>query len=70
MHSAPAAYKPPSLEESELIRMRAPPDEIDQSLSALALEDDSEDEVTPAGEKGLPGGFPGSRSATADSDYY
>ncbi|RAO67467.1 uncharacterized protein BHQ10_003479 [Talaromyces amestolkiae] len=74
IHSAPAAYKPPSLEESELIRMRAPPDEIDQTLSALALEDDSEDEVppgvSPGSERSLPGGFPGSRSATADSDYY
>ncbi|GAM33891.1 hypothetical protein TCE0_013f01116 [Talaromyces pinophilus] len=70
IHSAPAAYKPHSLEESELIRMRAPPDEIDQSLSALALEDDSEDEVTPGTERGLPGGFPGSRLATNDSDYY
>lgn len=50
--------------------MRAPPDEIDQSLSALALEDDSEDEATPGTDKGLPGGFPGSRSATTDSDYY
>jgi hypothetical protein len=70
MHSAPAAYKPPSLEESDLTRMRAPPDEVDQSLSALALEDDSEDEISPGTEKRLPGGFPGPRSATADSDYY
>lgn len=50
--------------------MRAPPDEMDESLSALALEDDSDDDVTPGAETGLPGGFPGSRSATADSDYY
>ncbi|EED13259.1 pH-signaling protein PalC, putative [Talaromyces stipitatus ATCC 10500] len=69
IHAAPPSYKPPSLEESELIRMRAPPEKIDQSLSAMTLEDDSEDEVTPAAERGLPGGFLSSRSATADSYY-
>ncbi|QGA18771.1 hypothetical protein EYB26_006456 [Talaromyces marneffei] len=70
IHSAPAAYKPPSLEESELIRMRAPPDEVDQSLSGLTMDNDSEDEVTPGSEKGLREGFPGSRSATVGSEYY
>lgn len=70
VHAAPPPYKPMSLDESELIRMRAPPDETEQALSALNLEDDSEDEATPSGEKGPPGAFPGSRSATVDVDYY
>jgi len=50
--------------------MRAPPDEIDQSFSALTFEDDSEDEVTPGTERRLPGGFRGPKPAMADNNYY
>lgn len=69
IHSAPPAYHAPSLEESELIRMRAPPDDIDQTFASMALEDESEGETTPIVEKGPPGGFPGSRSASTDNYF-
>lgn len=47
--------------------MRAPPDEADAVISSLALDDDSDEESTPLGEREAPGAF---RSATADSNYY
>ncbi|OKL58704.1 pH-response regulator protein palC [Talaromyces atroroseus] len=64
IHTAPPPYKPPSLDESELIRMRAPPDEADPAISSLAL-DDSDEDISPSDEKDPPG----PRSATTDSYY-
>ncbi|KAH8692028.1 pH-signaling protein PalC [Talaromyces proteolyticus] len=69
IHSPPAPYTPPLLDEDQLIRMRAPPDEAEQQLSSLAIEDDSDEGVASSGER-VPGSFPGTRSATADSNYF
>lgn len=63
IHSAPAPYTPPSLDEDQLVRMRAPPDEGEQQLPGM---DDSDEEVSP-GEP--PAGFP-SRPVTTDSTYF
>lgn len=67
IHLAPAPYQPPSLDEDELLRMRAIPDERDDVN--FGNDDDSEDEAAPGAEHALPGAFP-DRSATASSVYY
>lgn len=67
IHSPPAPYQPPSLDEDQLMRMRAPPDERDDVL--FGSDDDSEDEAGQPDSRGPPGSFPG-RSATASSVYY
>lgn len=66
IHSVPP-YSPPALDEDQLIRMRAPPEDDEQLPE---VEDESEDEgINPEKERGPPGAFP-TRSATADSAYY
>ncbi|KAL2697504.1 hypothetical protein AAEP93_011408 [Penicillium crustosum] len=67
IHSPPAPYQPPSLDEDQLMRMRAPPDERDDVL--FGSDDDSEDEAGQPDSRGPPGSFP-DRSATASSVYY
>ncbi|KAJ5953016.1 uncharacterized protein N7479_011429 [Penicillium vulpinum] len=63
IHSPPAPYQPPSLDQDQLMRMRAPPDE--KHDIQVGSDDDSEDDAGRA----PPGGFP-DRSATASSVYY
>ncbi|QKX55279.1 uncharacterized protein TRUGW13939_02371 [Talaromyces rugulosus] len=70
IHRPPGAYTPPSLDAAQLARMRAPPDEAEQELASLAVEDDSDDGVSPSSERVPPGTFPGTSSATAESDYF
>jgi hypothetical protein len=70
IHRPPGTYTPPSLDAAQLARMRAPPDETEQELANPAVEDDSDDGVSPSGERVPPGTFPGTRSATAESDYF
>ncbi|KAJ5555820.1 hypothetical protein N7461_004290 [Penicillium sp. DV-2018c] len=67
IHSPPPPYQPPSLDEDQLMRMRAPPDE--RNDVQYGGSDDSEDEVLQSDQRGPPGGFP-DRSATASSVYY
>ncbi|KAJ5675226.1 uncharacterized protein N7477_005160 [Penicillium maclennaniae] len=67
IHQTPVPYKPPSLEEDQLARMRAPPDEH-QQLHFGSDPDDSDEEALPE-PRGPPGGFP-DRSETASSAYY
>ncbi|KAJ5781284.1 hypothetical protein N7457_006444 [Penicillium paradoxum] len=67
IHSPPAPYQAPSLDEDQLMRMRAPPDEINDVQ--FGSDDDSEDETGQFDGRGTPGGFP-DRSATASSVYY
>lgn len=52
------------------MHMRAPPEDIEQQLAQMDLEDDSDDEPSPLEGKGPPGTFPGSRPVTTDSSYY
>ncbi|KAJ5125012.1 uncharacterized protein N7515_008837 [Penicillium bovifimosum] len=66
IHSPPAPYQPPSLDEDQLMRMRAPPDERNDVQFGGS---DSEDEAVQSDHRGPPGGFP-DRSATASSVYY
>ncbi|KAL1964817.1 hypothetical protein VTN77DRAFT_6319 [Rasamsonia byssochlamydoides] len=66
IHSAPGPYTPPSLDEDQLVRMRAPPDEGEQQLPGLGENDDSDEEGSP-GEP--PGAFP-SKPVTTDSTYF
>lgn len=68
IHSPPAPYKPPSLDEDQLVRMRAPPDE-NEDLHFGSDPDDSEEDAVPAEARGPPGSFP-DRSETATSTYY
>lgn len=67
IHSPPALYKPPSLDEDQLVRMRAPPEER-EDLHYGSDPDDS-DEDFPADARGPPGGF-SDRSETASAAYY
>jgi hypothetical protein len=67
IHSPPAPYQPPSLDEDQLMRMRAPPDERDHVQ--FGSDDDSEDDAGQPDGRGTPGAFP-DRSATASSVYY
>jgi hypothetical protein len=67
IHSAPQPYNPPALDEDQLIRMRAPPEDDEQ---LPAIEDDSENEgIGPDVEKGPPGTWP-TRSDTVSTVYY
>lgn len=68
IHQAPAPYKPPSLDEDQLTRMRAHPDEH-PPLNFGSDPDDSEEEALPVESRGPPGGFP-DRRETASSAYY
>ncbi|CRG91741.1 pH-response regulator protein palC [Talaromyces islandicus] len=70
IHRPPGPYTPPSLDSAQLARMRVPPDEAEQELAGLAAEDDSDEEISPSGERVPPGTFPGTKSATAESDYF
>ncbi|CAG8112392.1 unnamed protein product [Penicillium nalgiovense] len=67
IHSPPAPYQPPSLDEDQLARMRAPPDERDEIQ--FGSDDDSEDDAGQPDSRGTPGAFP-DRSAAASSVYY
>ncbi|KAL1846131.1 hypothetical protein Plec18170_009364 [Paecilomyces lecythidis] len=68
IHSPPAPYTPPSLDEDDLVRMRAPPEE-DELIPDN--DPDSEDEGSPTGGKDAPGAFPGSRTLSrAESTVY
>ncbi|KAJ9195586.1 hypothetical protein DTO164E3_6662 [Paecilomyces variotii] len=68
IHSPPAPYTPPALDEDDLVRMRAPPEE-DEVFSDN--DPDSDDETNPAGGKDTPGAFPGSRALSrAESTAY
>ncbi|OQE36925.1 hypothetical protein PENCOP_c011G07512 [Penicillium coprophilum] len=67
IHSQPAPYQPPSLDEDQLMRMRAPPDE--KYDIQFGSDDDSEDDAAQPDGRGTPGAFP-DRSATASSVYY
>lgn len=67
IHSPPAPYNPPLLEDDQLMRMRAPPDDnFDQQLAND--HDDSEEEYLADARK-TPGAFP-DRSQTSSSVYY
>lgn len=67
IHTPPAPYKPPSLDEGQLIHMRAPPEEH-EDLHFGNDPDDSDEDVSPE-PRGPPGGFP-NRSETASAAYY
>jgi hypothetical protein len=56
------------LDEDQLVRMRAPPEERDD-LQFGSDDDSDEDAAQPSDGRGPPGGFP-DRSATASSVYY
>lgn len=62
----PRPYVPPSLDETLLTRMRAPPDGDDRTL--LVNSDDSDDEVE-EGKINPPGTFLGS-SVASEGSYY
>ncbi|KAJ5157677.1 pH-response regulator protein palC [Penicillium canariense] len=68
IHTPPAPYMPASLDEDQILRMRAIPDE---SVNARfgSDPDDSEEEPVSLGGPATPGGFP-DRSQTASSVYY
>ncbi|KAJ5818891.1 hypothetical protein N7474_004482 [Penicillium riverlandense] len=69
IHSPPAPYKPPALDEDQLVRMRAPPDE-NEDLHFGSDPDDSDEDVSALSPSlGLPGGFP-DRSETASTAYF
>jgi hypothetical protein len=68
IHTAPAPYKPPSLDEDQLMHMRAPPNEL-EDVSFTNDPDDSDEEDTPPETRGPPGGFP-DRSETVSTVYY
>ncbi|KAL1998215.1 hypothetical protein VTN02DRAFT_6628 [Thermoascus thermophilus] len=59
IHAPPAPYTPPSLDEDQLVRMRAPPG--DDELPADVDADDSDDEAEAAG-RDTPGALPASRT--------
>lgn len=67
IHSPPAPYQAPALDEDQLMRMRAPPDERDDV--PFGSDDDSEEEAGQFDGRATPGAFP-DRSATASSVYY
>ncbi|KAJ5703190.1 hypothetical protein N7488_010738 [Penicillium malachiteum] len=67
IHSVLLPYKPASLDEDQLMRMRAPPEETGDG-AFFGNESDSDDEDIAPDARGLPGGFP-DRSETA-STYY
>ncbi|KAJ5521046.1 hypothetical protein N7463_001499 [Penicillium fimorum] len=67
IHSPPAPYQPPSLDEDQLMRMRALPDERDDIQ--FGSDDDSEDDAGQLDGRGPRGAFP-DRSATTSSVYY
>ena len=67
IHSPPAPYQPPSLDEDQLMRMRAPPDDTDDIH--FGSDDDSEDDAGQPDSRRTPGAFP-DRTATASSVYY
>ncbi|KAJ5801747.1 uncharacterized protein N7518_003815 [Penicillium psychrosexuale] len=67
IHSPPAPYQPPCLDDDQLMRMRAPPDERDDVQ--FGSDDDSEDDAGQPDGRGPPGAFP-DRSATASTVYY
>ncbi|CAG8207332.1 unnamed protein product [Penicillium salamii] len=66
IHSPPAPYQPPYLDNDQMMRMQAIPDESDDVN--FGNDDDSEDEAGPCADR-TPGAFP-DRSATASSVYY
>ncbi|KAJ5902620.1 hypothetical protein N7495_003148 [Penicillium taxi] len=66
IHTPPAPYTPPSLDEEQLVRMRAPPDERDD-LQFVNDPDDSDEEEESL--QAPPGTFP-SRAQTASNVYY
>ncbi|KAJ5579464.1 uncharacterized protein N7459_005449 [Penicillium hispanicum] len=68
IHTPPAFYKPPSLDDDILVRMRAPPDETKDPQFRDDL-DDSEEEDIPVGPREPLSGAP-DRSATASNVYY
>ena len=68
IHTPPAPYKPPLLDEDQLARMRALPDEsLNERFGSDP--DDSEEEDVSAGGPTAPGAFP-DRSETASNVYY
>ena len=64
IHTPPAPYKPPSLDEDQLIRMRAVPEDDEPNLGSEG--DDSDDERVRSGRD--TGGF--STAESGDSAYY
>ncbi|KAJ5355213.1 pH-response regulator protein palC [Penicillium cataractarum] len=68
IHTPPAPYKPASLDEDQLARMQALPDES-VNMRFGSDPDDSEEEPVSAGGPTAPGGFP-DRSQTASNVYY
>lgn len=67
IHTPPAPYNPPSIDEGQLLRMRAPPNGNEDLNFGCDL-DDSEEEGEPV-TQGSPGGFP-DRAQTASNVYY
>ncbi|KAJ5937532.1 hypothetical protein N7454_003874 [Penicillium verhagenii] len=67
IHTPPAPYKPPSMDEDQLMRMRAPPNENEITSFGNAL-DDSDEDISPD-IRGPPAGLP-DRSETASTAYY
>lgn len=68
IHSPPAPFTPPSLDEDELVRMRAPPEEDELFPDNYP---DSDDETSPTKGKDVHGVFPGSRAfSRAESTAY
>lgn len=71
IHSPPAPYTPPSLDEDQLLRMRAPPEE--EELPPDVEADDSDNEAEASG-RDTPGAFPASRTLSraesAGNAYY
>ncbi|KAJ5083138.1 hypothetical protein N7456_012565 [Penicillium angulare] len=68
IHAPPAPYQPPSLDEDQLMRMRAPPDDERDEFFANDP-DDSDGDDMPSDIRGTPGEFP-DRSQTASTAYY
>ncbi|KAJ5732332.1 hypothetical protein N7493_003813 [Penicillium malachiteum] len=56
IHSVLRPYKPASLDEDQLMRMRAPPEETEDA-SLVGNDPDSDDEDIPVDARGLPGGL-------------
>lgn len=68
IHPPPALYQPPSLDQDQLMRMRAPPEE-NKDLQFGSDDDSDDDSGQPDHSRGPPSTFP-DRSATASRVYY
>lgn len=68
IHSPPPPYKPASLDEEQLSRMRAPPDEAGDVFFGNDPDDSDDEDISPNTHRS-PSTFP-DRSQTVSTVYY